>query len=108
MMGDVTPRPEYEWSEDEGPVIWWLWPIEEAPYIGTPLDLGYTVEGEMELTSSCRSTGSAKVRMQVGGWPYGDEQDDRRHRLWWTPLPDSHAIDTFIRDQIRGYPEPTP
>lgn len=27
-----------EWSEDDGNVIWHKFPIEEPPYIGTPLD----------------------------------------------------------------------
>lgn len=31
-------RPEAEWHEDDGPVTWWKFPIEEAPWIGTPLD----------------------------------------------------------------------
>lgn len=31
-------RPLSEWHEDEGPVLWWSFPIEEAPYAGSPLD----------------------------------------------------------------------
>jgi len=27
-----------EWHEDMGPVLWWRDPIEEPPYVGTPLD----------------------------------------------------------------------
>lgn len=30
--------PEKEWHEDDGNVIWWKLPIEEPPYVGTPLD----------------------------------------------------------------------
>lgn len=26
------------WGEDDGPAIWWLVPIQEPPYVGTPLD----------------------------------------------------------------------
>lgn len=31
-------RPLAEWHEDMGPAIWWLLPIKEPPYCGTPLD----------------------------------------------------------------------
>lgn len=34
----VTPRPESEWHEDVGPVLWWRFPVSEPPYAGTPLD----------------------------------------------------------------------
>ena len=27
-----------EWGEDYGDVLWWKFPIEEAPYVGSPLD----------------------------------------------------------------------
>jgi hypothetical protein len=30
-------RPLDEWHEDLGPVLWWKFPIEEAPYAGDPL-----------------------------------------------------------------------
>ena len=33
-----------EWGEDYGAVLWWKFPIEEPPYVGSPLDatwLGY-------------------------------------------------------------------
>jgi hypothetical protein len=26
------------WHEDDGPSLWWKLPVEEAPYVGTPLD----------------------------------------------------------------------
>jgi hypothetical protein len=32
------PRLPAEWHEDTGPVLWWHFPIEEPPYVGTPLD----------------------------------------------------------------------
>lgn len=32
------PKPIEEWHEDHGDVIWWKLPIEEPPYVGTPLD----------------------------------------------------------------------
>lgn len=31
-------RPEAEWHEDDGPVLWHKFPINEAPWVGTPLD----------------------------------------------------------------------
>jgi hypothetical protein len=36
---DVYPREA--WHEDMGPVIWWKSPIDEPPYVGTPLDLDW-------------------------------------------------------------------
>lgn len=32
------PRPLEEWGEDYGDVLWWTFPIEEPPYVGSPLD----------------------------------------------------------------------
>jgi hypothetical protein len=34
----MTARPLDEWHEDAGAVLWWRFPIEEPPYVGTPLD----------------------------------------------------------------------
>lgn len=34
----IRARPESEWREDFGPVLWWTNPISEPPYVGTPLD----------------------------------------------------------------------
>lgn len=34
----LTLRPRDEWEEEHGSVLWWLVPISEAPYAGTPLD----------------------------------------------------------------------
>lgn len=31
------PIPYEEWHEDDGLVIWWRMPIEEPPYVGSPL-----------------------------------------------------------------------
>jgi len=28
------PRPRAEWHEDMGPVLWWKFPVDEAPYVG--------------------------------------------------------------------------
>lgn len=35
----VMARPLEEWHEDYGDVLWWKFPIEEPPYVGSPLDL---------------------------------------------------------------------
>ncbi|WP_136617015.1 MULTISPECIES: hypothetical protein [Mesorhizobium] len=57
-------RPADEWSEEDGPVLWWRFPIAEAPYVGSPLDCGQTVEVEL------RAHGVEKLmRANVGGWP---------------------------------------
>lgn len=34
----LEARPLEEWHEDFGPVLWCKFPIEEAPWVGTPLD----------------------------------------------------------------------
>lgn len=31
------PRPLEEWHEDYGDVLWWKFPVEEPPYVGSPL-----------------------------------------------------------------------
>ena len=35
-------RPLEEWHEDYGDVLWWKFPIEEPPYVGSPLDENWT------------------------------------------------------------------
>ena len=100
-----NPRPFHEWHEDKGPVLWWLWPIEEAPYVGSPLDLGHIVEVDIGMAASDGHTEQGKMRMSVGGWPWRDADDETEARLFWTLLPDAHKLDTAIRDYIRGGPE---
>lgn len=34
-------RPLEEWHEDFGDVLWWKLPIEEAPFVGSPLDSSF-------------------------------------------------------------------
>jgi hypothetical protein len=34
----IVTRRRGEWHEDDGPVLWWRFPIVEPPYAGTPLD----------------------------------------------------------------------
>lgn len=38
-----TPKaiPLSEWSEEDGDVLWWKFPVEEPPYVGTPLDTNW-------------------------------------------------------------------
>ena len=33
-----SARPLEEWHEDYGPVLWWKFPVEEEPSVGSPLD----------------------------------------------------------------------
>lgn len=66
-----------EWHEDIGVVLWWTFPIREAPYCGTPLDLGQTVEVEVRMNAIHPHLS----RFQVGGWP--------GYHTHWTPLPDA-------------------
>ena len=39
----MTARPESEWHEDIGAVVWWFFPftMKEPAWIGTPLDDGW-------------------------------------------------------------------
>lgn len=38
----VAARPLKEWHEDYGDVLWWKFPIEEPPYVGSPLDCNWS------------------------------------------------------------------
>ncbi len=71
----VVARPLHEWTEDMGDVLWWAFPITEAPWVGTPLSLGHTVE--VHTQDSVRPRVAA--RCYVGGWP--------GYHTHWTPLP---------------------
>ena len=31
-------RPLEEWHEDYGDVLWWKFPVDEPPFVGSPLD----------------------------------------------------------------------
>lgn len=33
----VTPTPLEDWHEDMGMQLWWMFPIAEPPYVGSPL-----------------------------------------------------------------------
>lgn len=68
------PRPIDEYHEDMGDVLWWKFPITEAPYVGNPNDLGHVVE----VTVATADGGNKMTRM-IGGWP-----GDHTH---FTPIP---------------------
>lgn len=102
----ALPRPLHEWHEDMGDVVWWLWPIEEAPWVGTPLCLGRTVSFDITVQVGVDLYEVVPQRVGgTGGWPWSDVDDETEARLFWTPLPDSNELDRAIRDYIRGGPE---
>lgn len=57
----MKARPLAEYHEDMGDVLWWAFPIDEPPYLGSPLDLGQTVEVAFGVDKI--------MRFNVGGWP---------------------------------------
>lgn len=107
MQEQMAPRPFHEWHEDIGDVLWWLWPIEQAPYVGTPLDLGRTVSTRMTVQIGVDVYDFAPaVTGDTGGWPWHGADDETEARLFWTPLPDADVLDKAIRNHIRGGPDP--
>ena len=34
----LVARPLELWNDDDGVVLWWVFPIQEPPYVGSPLD----------------------------------------------------------------------
>ena len=72
----LTPLPLSQWNEYVGAVLWWKFPVDEPPYVGTPFDLGHTVE----LHTRDRGDGPRiAARTTIGGWP--------GYHTHWTPLP---------------------
>jgi hypothetical protein len=69
----TTPLPRAEYHEDMGPVLWWKFPVEEPPYVGSPNDVGFTVEAEVIMRTHSDPGGDGTVtavtRRNVGGWP---------------------------------------
>lgn len=70
----TTARPLAEWHEDMGPKLWWKFPIEEAPYVGSPLDCGFEVAIQTEVTAATVMRPNIPVvehlrHIHVGGWP---------------------------------------
>jgi len=88
---DLTElRPLSEWHEDVGPVLWWKFPLDEPPYCGSPLDLGYevvitgiaTAAAPLDQSPNAPKPVTVKSEMgsiMVGGWP--------GYHTHWTPLP---------------------
>jgi hypothetical protein len=68
------PRPIDEWHEDIGDVLWWKFPITEAPYVGSPNDLGHTVQVTIGVVD-----GGQRMTQMAGGWP--------GYHTHWTPIP---------------------
>lgn len=73
---NVRPRPLSEWTEEDGNVLWWRFPIEEPPYCGSPHDLGHTVELHTQDSAEPRIA----ARCSIGGWPGGYTH--------WTRIPE--------------------
>ena len=71
------PFPASWWAEEDGDVLWWCWRdgqwLAEAPYVGSPLCMGYTVE------LHARDAQRHMHRMHIGGWP--------GYHTHWTRLP---------------------
>jgi hypothetical protein len=83
-----TPRPIQEWDEEIGPVLWWEFPVEEPPYLGTPFDQGFPIEVMIDGESFSK---------MVGGWP--------GYHTHWTPLPDAAAVER-LASALPVSPEP--
>ena len=76
--GIHEPRPLASWHEDMGPKLWWClkdgqW-LGEAPYCGSPLDLGFAVEARTSIYTSMpphshKGYEPSICRVQIGGWP---------------------------------------
>lgn len=66
-------RPLAEWTEEDGPVLWWAFPVREPPYVGTPLDVGQTVNVTTTWNQGCK-----EMNAYVGGWP--------GYHTHWTPI----------------------
>lgn len=103
-MDKTKPRPYHEWHEDHGDVLWFKWPITEAPWVGTPLDLGRNVGICAALVIGVETYDLNTVKLgNTGGWPWYEEDHSF---LFWLPLPDFNELDEAIRDHIRGGPDP--
>lgn len=56
------PHPLSAWHEDDGPALWWRFPVDEPPYVGTPLDTdwpGYHTHWTRIVVPTARSTEGA-------------------------------------------------
>lgn len=80
LLSDVSPpaviaRPIADYHEDMGDVLWWKFPITEAPYVGTPNDLGFGYQ----IAAAIGMDPLREINGNVGGWP-----GDHTH---FTPIP---------------------
>lgn len=89
-QGEGAFRPYSEWNEDDRDVLWWKLPVQQAPYVGSPLDLGFAVGAHL-YNQFGEVIG--RTEANVGGWPFSasDEADLVWSRLPATPA--SHASD---------------
>ena len=71
----LTPRPLAEWHEEDGDVLWWKFPLSEAPWVGSPLCCGFT----LRIDASTHANGTKTFHANVGGWT--------GYYTHWTPLP---------------------
>lgn len=78
-------RPLAEWSEDHGDVVWWVFDADgnptEAPWVGSPVCLGQTVELH---AGQGPHKDPLLFRGHIGGWP--------GYHTHWTPLPATPAL----------------
>ena len=89
-MSDAYARPLSEWHEDLGAVLWWKFPVTEAPWVGTPNDCGEPHSLRVELDGK---TVTAYVPW-FGGWP--------GYHTHWTPLPVPPAMPVPQEDASNG------
>jgi hypothetical protein len=74
----IKARPLSEWSEEDGDVLWWKFPIDEPPYCGSPLDCGFVVEVLTHVRTFTGENVAPIFRQHAGGWP--------GYHTHWTPL----------------------
>ena len=41
LSNAVTAKPLDQWHDEIGEVLWWCFPIEEPPYVGSPLAMDW-------------------------------------------------------------------
>jgi hypothetical protein len=75
-----TARPLSEWTEETGDVLWWAFPIQEPPYVGSPLDLGREIVITLIVMGK-----QTTITRDIGGWP--------GYHTHWTPLPSAWMIE---------------
>lgn len=88
-------RPLDDWYEELGDVLWWLFNEDglpaEAPWVGSPLNLGHAVELH---ASQGPYKDSLLFRGNVGGWP--------GYHTHWTPLPASPVPALLLATSAKG------